>query len=78
MRKPVFDTNRDVQPQKIVRSLEFRVYEEERLYSQCSENKGANHLCSYRIADLRLCFRICKKLFFSHDAAQIICKTMLM
>ena len=28
----------------------------------CSENKGAGHLCGYRIADLRLCFRICKNL----------------
>ena len=31
----------------------------------CSENKGADQLCGYRTADLRLCFRICKKQFFS-------------
>ena len=24
-------------------------------------NKGADQLCDYREADLRLCFRICKK-----------------
>ena len=27
----------------------------------CSENKGADQLRSYWAADLRLCFRICKK-----------------
>ena len=37
----------------------------------CSENKGADQLCGYRKADLRLCFLICKK-GFSHDAAQFI------
>ena len=31
----------------------------------CSENKGADQLRSYREADLRLCFRICKKTVFS-------------
>ena len=30
-----------------------------------SENKGADQLCGYREADLRLCFRICKKPVFS-------------
>ena len=30
----------------------------------CSENKGADQLHSYREADLRLCFRICKMLVF--------------
>ena len=29
----------------------------------CSENKGADQLCSYRTADLRLCFGICKSRF---------------
>ena len=33
--------------------------------SICSENKGADQLRSYREADLRLCFRICKTLVFS-------------
>ena len=30
-----------------------------------SENKGADQLRGHREADLRLCFRICKKLVFS-------------
>ena len=36
------------------------MYEEEGLFHQCSENKGADQLHVYRAADLRLCFRICK------------------
>ena len=31
----------------------------------CSENKGTDQIRGYRDADLRLCFRICKKLVFS-------------
>ena len=31
----------------------------------CSENIGADQLRGYREADLRLCFRICKKQVFS-------------
>ena len=31
----------------------------------CSGNKGADQLCGFRTADLRLCFRICKKQVFS-------------
>ena len=27
------------------------------MYYPCSENKGADQLCSYCTADLRLCFR---------------------
>ena len=50
-----------MQPQKIPRGLKFRIQEEEGLYYLCSENKGADQLCGYREADLRLCFRICKK-----------------
>ena len=34
-----------------------------------NENKGADQLCSYCTADLRLCFRI-NNLFF-HDRAQL-------
>ena len=37
----------------------------------CSENKGADQLCGYRTADLRLCFRIYAKFRFSHDAADL-------
>ena len=39
------DTNRPVQPQKQARTL-FQIKEEE-LYYLCSENKGADQLCSY-------------------------------
>ena len=31
----------------------------------CSKKKGADQLCSYCKADLRLCFCICKMLVFS-------------
>ena len=31
----------------------------------CGENKGADQLRSYCEADLRLCFRICRKPVFS-------------
>ena len=31
----------------------------------CSENKDTDQLRGYREADLRLCFRICKKQVFS-------------
>ena len=41
---------------KMARSL-FRILEEEELSYPSSENKGADQLCSYCIADLRLCFR---------------------
>ena len=41
------------------------------MYYLCSENKGADQLRDYREADLRLCFRICKKRF-SHDEAPFI------
>ena len=59
------DTNRAVQSQKMARGLKFRIQEEEGLYYLCSENKGADQLRGYREADLRLCFRICKKPVFS-------------
>ena len=71
MRKPKFwfltrsDTNQAVQPQIMARGLKFRIKEEEGLYYPCSENKGADQFRGYRKADLRLCFRICKKPVFS-------------
>ena len=49
----------------MARSLKFRIYEVEGLYYLCSENKGTDQLRGYRDADLRLCFRICKKPVFS-------------
>ena len=36
----------------------------------CSENKSADQLRGYQAVGLRLCFRICKKNRFSHDAAE--------
>ena len=36
----------------------------------CSESKGADQLCGYRTADLRLCFAYVKSRF-SHDAVHI-------
>ena len=38
---------------------------EEELYYPCSENRGADQLCSYCTADLRFCFRIGKNPVFS-------------
>ena len=55
------NTNRAVQPQKIVKGFEFRIKEVEELYYQSSKNKGAG----YRAADVRLCFRICNNQVFS-------------
>ena len=43
----------------------------EGLYYPYSQNKGTDQLRCYREADLRLCFRICKKPF-SHDEAQMV------
>ena len=40
------NTNRIVQPQKMVRGLKFRNLEVEELYYLCSENKGAGQLRS--------------------------------
>ena len=57
--------NQAVQVQKMARSLKFWIYVEEKLYYLSSENKGADQLCSYCTADLRLSFRIGKNLVFS-------------
>ena len=71
MRKAVFgfptrsDINRAVQPQKMAQDLKFRIQVVERLYYPYSENKGADQLHSYCVADPRLCFRICKNPVFS-------------
>ena len=55
-----FDTSQTVQLQKMARGLKFRIKVEEGLHYLCSENKGADQLCGYRTAGLRLCVRICK------------------
>ena len=36
----------------------------EELYYPCSENQGADQLHSYCKADLCLCFRLCRLMFF--------------
>ena len=59
------DTNWPLQLQKIVRSLKFRVKEEEELHYPCSKNNGADQLRSCYEADLRLCFGIDKYPVFS-------------
>ena len=72
MRKPVFegyltrsDTNRAVQSLNMARGLKFPIQKVEGLYYPCSENKDADQLRGYRVADLRLCFRIYKHPVFS-------------
>ena len=76
MRKPVFGVSDQVQhkpsftiTEYMARDLKFRIKEEEVLYYQGSENKGADKLRgNYCAADLHLCFRIYKKQVFSqHD-----------
>ena len=77
-RKPVLssgyptrsDRNRPMQLQEMARSLKFFILEEEELYFQYGENKGAYQLLSYCKVDLRLCFRI-GKFRFSHGAAHM-------
>ena len=70
MRKPTIcilassNTNGAVQSQKVVRSFKFRIHEEEELLYPLSENEGADQLCSYCEADLRVCFCICRLLVF--------------
>ena len=58
------DTNQAVQPLKMARGLKFCIKEVEGLYHPCSENKGADQLHGHCEADMRLCFRICKKPVF--------------
>ena len=50
----------------MARGLRFRIKEVEGLNYPHSENKGTDQLRSYCAADLRHCFRICKKLVFSY------------
>ena len=59
------DTNRTVESQNKTRCLKFRIQVVEELYYLCSKNKGADQLCSYCTADLRLCFRMGKHSVFS-------------
>ena len=57
--------------QKMARGLKFRILEVEGLYYPCSENKGADQFRGYREADLRLCFRICKRPVYSRRGSFI-------
>ena len=59
------DINWSVNSQEKARSLKFVTYDEEKCYYPRSENKGANQLCSYCTADLRLCFCIGNNPVFS-------------
>ena len=45
------------------------------MYYPLSENEGANKLRGYREADLRLCFRICKKPVFSRGGSNNVLNT---
>ena len=78
MRKPTIwvlngsDTNLHVQSQKQTRGLKFGLKVEEELYYPSSENKGADQLCSYCTADLRLCFRLSILLVFSCSGSLIM------
>ena len=58
------DIKRPVQSENQARGLQVRIYEEERLYYLCSENKDVDQLCSYCTAELHLCFRICRYVGF--------------
>ena len=42
------------------------------MYYLCSENNSGDQLRGYREADLRLCFRICKKPVFSRRGSMCI------
>ena len=57
-------TKRAVHPQTMEGCLIFRIYNVDGLYFLCSENTGVDHMCGYRAANLRLCFRISKKTGF--------------
>ena len=58
------DTNRAVQSQKMVRGWKLWIYKVEELYYPCSENKGGDQLRGYCVADLRICFRLCRNMVF--------------
>ena len=74
-RKPV--TNGAIQPQNVVYGSKFWIWEEERWYYLCSENKCADYQLRDRTSDLRLCFRIYAKGRFSYDAAHFSCSVYI-
>ena len=60
-----YDTKWAERPQWLARIMKFWILEREGFYYLCSENKGADQLCSYHAADLHFCFHIFKKQVFS-------------
>ena len=64
-------TNRAVQPQKMARGLKLPIKKVEGLYYQCSQNKGPDQLCSYRLLTCVFVFAFAKSRF-SHDEANYI------
>ena len=59
------ETNPPVQSKKMAKGWKLQIHKVEELYYLCSENKGADQLCSYCTADMRLCFRIWENPVFS-------------
>ena len=66
------DPTHTVQPQEMARGLKFFIWEVEGLQFHCSENIGADQLCSYCAADQQLCFCIYAKSMFSREVAHIM------
>ena len=60
----------------MARGLKFWIKKVEGLYYPCSENKGADQLRGYREADLRRCYRICKKPVSSPCGSNIMLSSM--
>ena len=73
LRKPVFGVSDQVRHKPDCTATEDgqRLGIVEELYYPYSENKGADQLRGYREADLRLCFRICKKPVFSQRGSYV-------
>ena len=65
-------TNWPVQLKKMTRNFKFRFKKEMNLYYSCSNNKGADQLCSYFTADMCLCFFIGN----NHVSPVTFCKTI--
>ena len=62
------NARRAIRQQKMARGLKFRILKVNGYYYLCSEKETVDQLRSYRAADLRLCFLICKKQLFYYTA----------